>query len=140
MKNIPLASIEEIPAVVKEILTYAGERRILAFFGEMGVGKTTLINGLVRELGVDEPASSPTFSLVNEYRSDTGKPVYHFDFYRIDSIEEAYDMGYEEYFFSGEYCLIEWSEKIEELLPESTVKINIKRTNEERQINLSVLN
>lgn len=138
--TITVSSIDEIPAVAKDIVTFAADHRILAFFGEMGVGKTTLINSIVSHLGVEEPASSPTFSLVNEYHSETEGPVYHFDFYRIESIEEAYDMGYEEYFFSGSYCLIEWSEKIEELLPEETVRVQIQRIDDVRQINLSILN
>jgi tRNA threonylcarbamoyladenosine biosynthesis protein TsaE len=140
MMNISIASIEEIPGAAEEILTYSGERRIIAFFGEMGVGKTTLIHSIVRELGVQESASSPTFSLVNEYLSESGDPVYHFDFYRIESIEEVYDMGYEEYFFSGHYCLIEWSEKIVELLPNDTVRVDMNRTDEVRQLILSILN
>jgi tRNA threonylcarbamoyladenosine biosynthesis protein TsaE len=138
--RLTISSLADIPSAAKQIIAFAENRRIIAFFGEMGAGKTTIINGMVHELGVDDAASSPTFSLVNEYLSSLGDSIYHFDFYRIEDIEEAYDMGYEEYFYSGSYCLIEWSEKIEELLPEDTVSVEIKRSDNERIVNLSILN
>ena len=97
----------------------------------MGAGKTTLIKEICASLGILTPITSPTFSLVNEYQTPSGKPIYHFDFYRINSIEEVYDIGYEDYFYSGHICLIEWPEKIESLLAgESVFKITLTKTNE----------
>ncbi len=101
----------------------------IAFYGEMGAGKTTLIKAICQNLDIDDITSSPSFSLINEYLSNTGKNIYHFDFYRINDIEEAYDIGYEDYFFSNNLCLIEWAEKIEELLPKNHYKCNIKILN-----------
>ena len=100
---------------------------IFAFYGKMGAGKTTFIKALCEELGISEGVNSPTFAIVNEYRSDTtGELVYHFDFYRINKIDEVYDLGYEDYFYSGALCFMEWSEKIEELLPPETVVVTIE--------------
>ena len=99
---------------------------MLALFGGMGMGKTALTRGLARGLGVEAGVSSPTFALVNQYDTADGRPVFHFDFYRIDRIEEAYDFGYEEYFYSGNLCLVEWPEKIEELLPDDTMTVRIR--------------
>lgn len=102
-----------------------GERRVFAFYGKMGAGKTTFIKAVCEELGVEDVITSPTFAIVNEYT--TGKnSVYHFDFYRIKKLEEVYDMGYEEYFYSGALCFIEWPELIEELLPDDAVKVVIE--------------
>jgi len=98
----------------------------IAFYGEMGAGKTTFIKAICQNLGVEDITSSPSFSLINEYLSNTGKSVYHFDFYRINDIEEAYDIGYEDYFYSNNLCLIEWAEKIETLLPENHFKCKMK--------------
>lgn len=99
---------------------------IVAISGQMGAGKTTLIKSICKQLGVASDVSSPTFSLVNEYAANDGKPIYHFDFYRIRSIEEVYDIGYEDYFYSGNVCIIEWPEMIEELLhPDETTSISI---------------
>jgi tRNA threonylcarbamoyladenosine biosynthesis protein TsaE len=111
--------------VVKALESLADEVNIVAFYGEMGAGKTTLIKQLCAKLGVVDVVSSPTFSLVNEYITIAGDPIYHFDFYRIKRLEEAFDIGYEHYFFSSFLCLIEWPEKIEQLLPESYVKVTI---------------
>lgn len=116
------------PLIAKKILMTFRDRRIFALSGEMGAGKTTLIQFLCKELGVTDFAISPSFSLVNEYRTSRGECVYHFDFYRINDIREAYDMGYEEYFYSGNYCFIEWPEKIMELLPDDCVHIKIEET------------
>ena len=102
-------------------------RSVFAFYGQMGAGKTTFIKAVCAELGIADTVNSPTFSIVNEYRSDsTGALVYHFDFYRIKKLEEVYDMGYEDYFYSGAPCFIEWPELIEELLPEDTVRVTIE--------------
>ncbi len=105
-----------------------GDNTVFAFFGEMGAGKTTFINALCRTLGVEEDiANSPSFSIINEYRSDTtAELIYHFDLYRLENIEEAFDIGVEDYFDSGALCLLEWPERIEDLLPDDTVRIDIK--------------
>lgn len=107
--------------------TKASNSTVFAFYGKMGAGKTTLIKALCDVLGVSDMVNSPTFSLVNEYRSDTtGELIYHFDFYRIKKIEEVYDMGYEDYFYSGALCFIEWPTLIEDLLPGDAVSVNIE--------------
>jgi len=113
--------------------SYPGER-LFAFFGEMGAGKTTFIKAICRSLGVRENVSSPTFALVNEYEDRKGKPVYHFDFYRIENEQEAFDIGVRDYFSSGHYCFIEWPEKILHLLPDDTVHVIITVENETRII------
>lgn len=119
--------------MARKLLESFPDDRFFAFFGSMGVGKTTLIKELCAELGVEDVVCSPTFAIVNEYsRPIRGKvealqePVYHFDFYRLKSLGEAYDLGYEEYFYSGCYCFTEWTEKVEELLPESYVRVDIE--------------
>lgn len=117
-------SLDELTAIAKEIVATA-PHKILLFYGEMGVGKTTLIKELCKVLGVEDIASSPTFSLVNEYRTTTNETVYHFDFYRIEDEEEAYDMGVDDYFYSNNWCLVEWPENIKNLLPLDTVSISI---------------
>ena len=103
------------------------QNTVFAFYGKMGAGKTTFIKAVCEELGVSDVVNSPTFSIVNEYRSDdTGELIYHFDFYRIQKIDEVYDMGYEDYFYSGALCFIEWPELIEDLLPGDVVKVTIE--------------
>ncbi len=126
MKSI---TINELHTVAEELLSFADGEKFFVFEGEMAAGKTTLIKAFCAVLGVDDVVSSPTFSIVNEYSSPKGL-VYHFDFYRLKSIQEAYDIGYEEYFYSGEYCLVEWPSKVEELLPEKYVKVEIRITGE----------
>ena len=129
-----LADLEE---AARQVLHFAGSEKILVFEGDMGAGKTTLIKSLADALGVRETVSSPTFSIVNEYDAN-GQSIYHFDFYRIKSIKEAYDIGYEEYFYSGQYCLIEWPERIEELLPEHYIRVRIQTLSQtERELSLS---
>lgn len=117
-------SLNEIPNIAKEIITSANHK-VLLFYGEMGSGKTTLIKEIVKQLGVDEVANSPTFSLVNEYLSRKGESLYHFDFYRIEQEEEAFDIGIEEYLYSNSWCFIEWPEKVENLLPLDAVAIHL---------------
>ncbi|WP_256002752.1 tRNA (adenosine(37)-N6)-threonylcarbamoyltransferase complex ATPase subunit type 1 TsaE [Pedobacter deserti] len=122
--EIEVNGLDELSSAAAQILDFAAGERIFILRAEMGGGKTTLIKELARELGVTEVVSSPTFSIVNEYDAQ-GEPVYHFDFYRIKDIREAYDIGYEEYFYSGHVCFVEWPEKIESLLPEHYVEISI---------------
>ena len=117
-------SIGQLPQVAQKLLETFSDERFFAFFGKMGVGKTTLIKEMCAALGVEDNVCSPTFAIVNEY-SAKGEPVYHFDFYRLKSINEAYDIGYEEYFYSGCYCFTEWTEKITELLPARYVRVDI---------------
>lgn len=116
--------LSDLGAIAGKIIQTAGQERIIAFHGPMGVGKTTLIRYLCRNLGVKTEVTSPTFALVNEYPSDNGL-VFHFDFYRITRIVEALDFGIDEYFDSGGWCLIEWPEKVEELLPQTVVRVNL---------------
>ncbi|MDR2027705.1 MAG: tRNA (adenosine(37)-N6)-threonylcarbamoyltransferase complex ATPase subunit type 1 TsaE [Prevotellaceae bacterium] len=121
-----VTGLEDIQDTAKQICRCLNGHKIIALYGNMGAGKTTLIKAICHEAGVGESVTSPTFSLVNEYKTFDNKTVYHFDFYRINSIAEVYDLGYEEYFYSGELCFIEWPEMIEELLPENTLRIYIK--------------
>ena len=137
METFSASKLGGLPAVANAILEKAGSFRLFAFYGEMGAGKTTLILEMLKIMGV-QYGSSPTYSIVNEYQTKTGEPVYHFDFYRINSLEEAYDIGYETYFFSGQYCFVEWPEKIAELLPEDAVKIILKVRDEGREILLEL--
>ena len=122
--------LTNIPDVAKRILEYTSPHKKFAFYADMGVGKTTLIKELSLQLDVVDVVSSPTFSIVNEYQTENKSRVYHFDFYRLEEEQEAYDMGYEEYFFSDDYCFIEWSEKIPSLIGEDMVivKMHIEET------------
>lgn len=116
---------KDLPQTAKQIIDFYKNERIFAFFGKMGAGKTTLIKEICNYLKVEDIVCSPTFAIINEYHTIENESIYHFDFYRIKSEKEAYDIGYEDYFYSGNYCFIEWSEKITELLPEKYVKIQI---------------
>ncbi len=127
-----IGHLEELREVARELLCSYGEERFFAFFGKMGVGKTTLIKEMCEELGSEDVVCSPTFAIVNEYATGEGRPIYHFDFYRLKNEEEAYDIGYEEYFYSGEYCFTEWTEKVEGLLPERYVRVSLREENGER--------
>ena len=123
---IEIKSLENIEESATEFVKQMGDNTVFAFRGEMGAGKTTFIKSICRVLGVSDEINSPTFSLVNEYCSyTTGELIYHFDFYRINNIEEVYDMGYEDYFYCGAICFIEWPEKVEELLPHDCVNVSI---------------
>ncbi|WP_460680653.1 tRNA (adenosine(37)-N6)-threonylcarbamoyltransferase complex ATPase subunit type 1 TsaE [Mucilaginibacter koreensis] len=122
--QVIIESINDLSQAANMVLTQAGQQKVFLFYGEMGAGKTTLIKELCRQLGVQEQASSPTFSIVNEYQGRERK-VYHFDFYRLKNQTEALDMGYEEYFYSGDYCFVEWPEKIADLLPEHYTRISL---------------
>lgn len=117
---------EDIRQAAKQFVESMGQNTVFAFYGKMGAGKTTFIKAVCEQLGVDDTVTSPTFAIVNEYEAAQGRPIYHFDFYRIKKVSEAYDMGCEEYFYSGHPCFIEWPELIEEVLPEETVSVTIE--------------
>lgn len=127
MTEIIIKDLDHIREAAREFISKMVEGSVFAFYGSMGAGKTTFVKAICEELGVEDVITSPTFAIVNEYRSDsTGELIYHFDFYRIKKLEEVYDMGYEDYFYSGALCFIEWPELIEELLPEDAVRVTIK--------------
>lgn len=129
MTEIIIKDLDHIREAAREFISKMGEGSVFAFYGSMGAGKTTFVKAICEELGVEDVITSPTFAIVNEYRSDsTGELINHFDFYRIKKLEEVYDMGYEDYFYSGALCFIEWPELIEELLPEDAVRVTIKET------------
>lgn len=124
--EIKIENLDGIRDAARRFIETMGEHTIFAFYGKMGAGKTTFIKALCEELGVEDPVTSPTFALVNEYRSaTTAELIYHFDFYRIKKLEEVYDLGYEDYFYSGALCLIEWPELVEDLLPGDAVRVRI---------------
>lgn len=125
--EIKIQSLETIHEAAKQFVQAMGDNTVFAFYGKMGAGKTTFIKAICEELGVTDVITSPTFAIINEYRSDIADElIYHFDFYRIKKLSEVYDMGYEDYFFSGAVCFIEWPELIEELLPGDVVRVNIE--------------
>jgi len=128
MFHIQINDLSELKDTAKQLLNYFPEDRIFAFYGAMGAGKTTFIKALCRELGSQDNITSPTFALINEYSTDTGSLIYHFDFYRIKKLEEAYDLGYEDYIYSGNYCFIEWPEMIQSLLPQGIVEVKINES------------
>ena len=125
MSEIIIHSLEDIKRAASEFVALIGNRRIFAFYGHMGAGKTTFIKAICEELGVKDAVSSPTFAIVNEYASTMGS-IYHFDFYRIKRSSEVLDLGFEDYAYSGNLCLMEWPELIEEFLPEETVEVHIE--------------
>jgi len=129
--------LTELKDITTKILTYLETPRTLLFYGEMGVGKTTLIKELAKQLGVTEATSSPTFSLVNEYQG-SNNTVFHFDFYRIENEVEVYDIGIEDYFYQNSWCLVEWPEKIPKIIPEDAITIKIhKNSDETRTLEIS---
>ena len=123
--EIKIKDISEIKSAAREFIDNMPACKVFAFYGKMGAGKTTFIKAICEELGVDDIITSPTFAIVNEYETNEGDTIYHFDFYRIKKLDEVYDMGYEEYFYSGNFCFIEWPELIEDLLPEDATKVSI---------------
>lgn len=124
--EITIDKIENIREAARQFVNNMGTGNVFAFYGKMGAGKTTFIKAVCEELGVKDVITSPTFAIVNEYRTEPdGRPIYHFDFYRIKKLDEVYDMGYEDYFYSGALCLIEWPELIEPLLPEDATRVTI---------------
>lgn len=131
MTTINVKSLKELPKAVDAIIRLMKDNKVFAFYGEMGAGKTTLIKTICQALHVLDYTTSPTFSLVNEYHTAEDESIFHFDFYRINTIEELYDIGYEEYLYSGCTCFIEWPTKAEELIPEDTVKVTITVNSDE---------
>ena len=125
--EIKINSLDNIREAAKQFIAAMEDNTVFAFYGKMGAGKTTFIKAICEELGVTDVINSPTFAIVNEYRSDeTGELIYHFDFYRIKKLDEVYDMGYEDYFYSGALCFIEWPELVEEVLPGDAIKVTIE--------------
>ena len=125
--QITIKSLDGIQEAAQQFIHSMGPGKVFAFYGKMGAGKTTFIKAICEELGVKDVITSPTFAIVNEYTTEPdGKSIFHFDFYRIKKLEEVYDMGYEDYFYSGALCFLEWPELIDDLLPEDAVKVTIK--------------
>lgn len=131
--ELKVSNLNELPQAAKKILEFAGDNRIFLFYGDMGAGKTTLIKALCDVLNVEDTVSSPTFSIVNEYLA-SNEIIYHFDFYRIKNETEAFDLGYEDYLYSGNYCFIEWPEKIPSLLPEKFMELILLETLENERL------
>ena len=124
--EIKIKNLEHIREAARQFIAEMGDRKVFAFYGSMGAGKTTFVKAVCEELGVEDVITSPTFAIINEYHAEAQDlTIYHFDFYRIKKLEEVYDMGYEDYFYSGALCFIEWPELIEDLLPEEAVKVSI---------------
>ncbi len=132
--EIRIKSIEEIAMAAKEFVAAMGDKKVFAFYGKMGAGKTTFIKAVCEELGVEDVINSPTFAIVNEYVDGKGEPIYHFDFYRIKNLQEVMDLGYEDYVYSGNVCFMEWPELIENLLPDDAVKVTIEECEGERVV------
>ena len=124
--EIRINSLDTIHEAAKEFIKEMGDGKVFAFYGKMGAGKTTFIKALCEVLGVKDVITSPTFAIINEYTDGNDNPIYHFDFYRIKKLEEVYDMGYEDYFYSGNLCLLEWPELVEDVLPENVIKVTIE--------------
>lgn len=125
--TIRIEGLQDIQRAARQFVEAMGERKVFAFYGPMGVGKTTFIKAVCEQLQVDDAITSPTFAIVNEYQTRQGMPVFHFDFYRIRKIEEVYDMGYEDYLYSGALCFIEWPELVEDLLPADVVAVHLSQ-------------
>lgn len=132
--RIVIRNKRELPEASRKLLKHIGKNRIIAFYGSMGAGKTTIIKAICESLEATDTVTSPTFTLVNEYKTSKGDSLYHFDFYRIKRLEEVFDFGIEEYFSSGSYCFMEWPEMIEKYLPQETVKISIEVGADEERI------
>ena len=132
--EIRITSIDKIGEAAKEFVAAMGDRKVFAFYGKMGAGKTTFIKAVCEELGVEDVINSPTFAIVNEYVDGYGEPIYHFDFYRIKNLQEVLDIGYEDYVYSGNLCFMEWPELIESILPEDAVKVIIEEEEDGERI------
>lgn len=138
MSTYKAIDLEALPQIAQQIIALMGNKKIITFYGEMGAGKTTLIRQIGKQMGVLDTIQSPTFSIVNQYKTISNKTIYHFDFYRINDENEALDFGVEEYFYSNDFCFIEWAEKIPNLLPENYLKITIEvQENNKRLITIS---
>lgn len=135
--RIEIPSIDKIQEAAQLFVSQMGDAKVFALYGQMGAGKTTFVKAVCRELGVEDVVTSPTFALVNEYTAGDGSPVFHFDFYRVKSLEEVYDMGFEDYLYGGALCLVEWPELVEELLPRDAVAVTI-RTNADGSRSIAV--
>ena len=129
-----ITSLEGLKNVAGNLIKHFPNQRIFAFYGKMGAGKTTFVQAICKYLGSNDNVTSPTFAIINEYNTSNLSSIFHFDFYRIEDLEEAYDLGYEDYIYSGNYCLIEWPEMIEPLLPENIVEVKIEVTDNESRI------
>ncbi len=135
-----ITDVEQLQGVAEEMLTAFPEARVYAFYGEMGAGKTTFIKALCQKLNVIDVVNSPTFAIINEYRTTHHQPVFHFDFYRLKNLREVYDLGCEEYLYSGHYCFLEWAELVETLLPSHFLKVNIAVSeNQNRHISATLI-
>lgn len=129
-----ITSLKGLRGAAEKLLNRFPDKKVFALYGKMGAGKTTFIQAICRSLGSVDNVTSPTFAIINEYNSADSSSIFHFDFYRIENIEEAFDLGYEDYIYSGDYCFIEWPEMIEQLLPEDIVEITIEAMEDERRI------
>lgn len=132
--TLTIDNLANLPQVAQSFLAQTAPAKVIAFYGPMGVGKTTFIKELCQLLGVEDVVNSPSFAIINEYRSQTDEPVYHFDCYRLKDIEEALNIGTEEYLYADQYCFIEWPEKIEELLPDNTLRVHLSKDNQNSRI------
>lgn len=132
--KIEVNNKKELPSAIKKLLKYSGSNRIFALYGSLGAGKTTIIKEICKQLGASDLASSPSFTLVNEYRTVRGESLYHIDFYRVKNTGEVFDFGLEEYLYGGSYCFMEWPDLIEELLPADTIKVHIIAGENEKRI------
>jgi len=136
MFQTQITDISKLQESASLLLNYFPDERVFAFYGTMGAGKTTFIKAICHELGSNDNVTSPSFALINEYTTESDSLIYHFDFYRIKKLEEAFDLGYEDYIYSGNYCFIEWPEMIEQLLPDGIVEVRISELeNGIRQVN-----
>lgn len=131
--KLEVENLKQLEEVIPQILKIAEQQKVFLFYGEMGAGKTTLINKICKHLGTTDHTSSPTFSIVNEYLIPDGS-IFHFDFYRLKNQNEAFDLGYEDYFYSGNYCMVEWPQKITDLLPKNYLKIEIEAVDENKRV------
>ncbi len=134
MERLFIQHLKNLPDTARSFLEKNPDKRIFAFYGDLGAGKTTFIKALCNELNVIDIVSSPTFSIINEYQNETGMTIYHMDFYRLEKLDEAYEIGLEDYFETNSYCFIEWPEKIDELLPTQTTYVKISQNQDETRV------
>ena len=132
--QIKIPHIGDLPEAARQFVDAMGEQRVFAFYGQMGAGKTTFIKAVCEALGVEDIINSPTFAIVNEYQNGQGNPIYHFDFYRLKRATEAYDIGFDDYVYSGNVCFMEWPEVVEELLPNDVVRVKIEEADDGSRI------